>query len=188
MRITLTGPRSVGKSTIGKLLAQKMKLTYVSSDEIGEQALKKEGGLDKAIKSWIIGKMIQEKGYSLIKQAYRQENIVFDLSGGAFASRKWAEASEEVRILAKEKSLIIGLLPSKNKAEARAFLYTREKERPHFKALSEAELKAKIADDYPKFPTLFKKVCDLVVYVKGKSPETIVEEIQAFLASHSQHQ
>lgn len=54
MKITITGPRSVGKSTIGRLVARKLKMKYISSDEIGDKALKKEGGLDKAIKSGII--------------------------------------------------------------------------------------------------------------------------------------
>ncbi|MBT6823985.1 cytidylate kinase, partial [archaeon] len=32
MIITITGPRSVGKSTVSKILAKKLKLKYTSSD------------------------------------------------------------------------------------------------------------------------------------------------------------
>lgn len=40
MNITITGPRSVGKTTISKLIAKKLKLKYISSDEIGEKEFK----------------------------------------------------------------------------------------------------------------------------------------------------
>jgi len=42
MRIVITGPRSVGKMTISKELSKNLKLKYISSDELGEKALKKE--------------------------------------------------------------------------------------------------------------------------------------------------
>ena len=48
MKITITGPRSVGKTTISKIVAKKLRLNYFSSDEIGEKHLKKEG-VNKAI-------------------------------------------------------------------------------------------------------------------------------------------
>src|SRR3989344_5422199 len=104
MIITITGPRSVGKSTISKLVARKLGLKYVSSDEMGERALKKEGGLDKAIKSGVIGQFIKDSAYSLIREQYLKNNFVFDLSGGAVSSKKFPEASEKVRKIAKEKS------------------------------------------------------------------------------------
>ena len=63
MIITITGPRSVGKSTISKIVAKKLNMRYVSSDKIGEKAIKKEGGLDKAIKSGVIGKFIKKSAY-----------------------------------------------------------------------------------------------------------------------------
>jgi len=118
MIITITGPRSVGKSTISKLVAKKLKLKYISSDEIGERAMKKEGGLNKAIKSGAIEKFIEDSAYSLIRKEYRKNNFVFDLSGGSISSRKFPEASKKVRKIAKLKSTIIGLLPYKDKEKS----------------------------------------------------------------------
>jgi adenylate kinase family enzyme len=81
MKITIVGPRSVGKTTIAKMLARKLRLPYISSDEMGEKAMRKYGGLDAAIKSGIIKKFIKKSGYSIIRRAYKKDEFVFDLSG-----------------------------------------------------------------------------------------------------------
>ena len=177
MIITITGPRSIGKSTIAKLVAKKLKLRYVSSDEIGEKHLKKYGGLDKAIKSGVVGKFIKSSAYSLIRKEYTRDNFVFDLSGGAVSSKKFPEASEKVRKIAKKKSFIVGLLPSRNIKESIDFLFEREKERAHFKEMDKKELFEKTKKDYKKFPRIFNELCDVVIYVKDKSSESVADEI-----------
>ena len=177
MKITITGPRSVGKTTVSKLLAKKLKLKYYSSDEIGEEYLKKYGGLDKAIKSGIIGKFIKSSSYGLIRKIYKKDNFVFDLSGGAVSSKKYADASAKVRKTAKENSIIIGLFPSKNISESIKFLFEREKKRKHFKNSDQENLFAKTKKNYKKFPLLFQKLCNFIVYVKGKNPDEVVKEI-----------
>jgi len=168
MKITITGPRSVGKSTVAKLTAKKLKLSYISSDEIGEKALKKQGGLDKAIKSGTIAKFIENGSYNLIREVYKKENFVFDLSGGSISSRKYKEASEKVRKTAKKNSIIIGLLPSKNISESVKILFDREKQRKHFKQMNNFELSLKVNKDFKKFPKIFDKFCNFVIYTKDK--------------------
>ncbi len=178
MIITITGPRSVGKSTISKIVAEKLKLKYISSDEIGEKALEKHGGLDKAIKSGVIKEFIKEKGYSLINDVYaKEDNFVFDLSGGSISSRTFAESSEELRKNARAKSIVIGLLPSENIEESVKFLFEREKERKHFKESDKTELSKKVDEDLGKFPPIFKGWCNFVVYTKDKTSEQIADEI-----------
>ena len=177
MKITITCPRSVGKTTIAKIIAKELKLKYHSSDEIGEQHLKKYGGLDKAIKSGIIGKFIKDSSYGLIREIYKKDNFVFDLSGGSVSSKKYAEASERVRKTAKDNSIIIGLLPSKNIDESVKFLFEREKERIHFKDINKKKLLGKTKKDYKKFPVLFKELCNFIIYVKGKTSYKIVNEV-----------
>lgn len=181
MKITITGPRSVGKTTISKIVAKKLKLRRYSSDEIGEEHLKKHGGLDKAIKSRIADEFIKNSAYNLIREVYKKDNFVFDLSGGAVTSRKFAEVSEKVRKMAKENSIVIGLLPSKNIKESVEFLFEREKNRSHFKEINSEELRRKTEDDYKKFSPLLKKFCDFIIYVKGKSPKGVMREIIGFV-------
>ena len=177
MIITITGPRSVGKTTISKLLAKKLKLKHISSDEIGEKAKKNFGGLDKAIKSGKIDEFIKNGAYSLIRAEYEKNNFIFDLSGGSVTSTKFEKESEQVKKIAKEKSKIIGLLPSKNIEESINFLFEREKERIHFKDMDKEELFKKVKINYKKFPKIFGTLCDKIIYVKNKSKKEIIDEI-----------
>lgn len=177
MRIIITGPRSVGKSTVARILAKKTGLQYISSDELGEEAMKEIGGLDKAIKSGKIHEFIEKKGYSIILSVFEKDNFVFDLSGGSISSRSHVEASEEIRDAAKKSSFVIGLLPSPNSEKSARFLYEREKERKHFKGTGKDELLENTKKDFSKYPELFDKFCDAVIYVEGKTPDEIVQEI-----------
>ena len=145
MNITITGPRSVGKSTISKIVAEKLKLKYISSDEIGDKALKKNGGLDKATKSGIIIKFLKKNGYNLINNVYKNKNnYVFDLSGGSISSNKIKRASAQVRKNAKKKSIVIGLLPSNKINDSIDFLFKREVKRKHFKDMNRKDLFDKV--------------------------------------------
>lgn len=177
MIITITGPRSVGKSTISKIVAKELKMRYISSDEIGENVLKKQGGLDSSIKSGAIKQIIKSNGYSLILKEYEKDNFVFDLSGGSITSTDFPEASKEVREVAKSKSFIVGLLPFKNKAESIEFLFNREKERKHFKEMGEKDLLAKVERNYEKFPPIFKDFCDILIYTENRSSLDLADSI-----------
>jgi len=177
MIITITGPRSVGKSTVSKLVAKKMKLRYVSSDEIGEKALKKHGGLDKSIKSGIIKQFIKEKGYDLIIKEYKKNNFVFDLSGGSISSSDFPKASEELRKIVNKKSIVIGLLPFIDKNKSVRFLFNREKNRAHFKEVDKTELLARTKKRYPRISKILKEFCDRIIYTQEKPSSIIAEEI-----------
>lgn len=185
MKLTITGPRSVGKTTVSKLVAKKLKLKYISSDEIGENALKKEGGLDRAIKSGSINKFIRDGAYDLIRKIYSDEdNFVFDLSGGSVTSNKFKKSSKKVREVAKDKSIIIGLMPFKNSGKSIRFLLERERERVHFKGMDAVELLNKVEKSFNRFPKIFEKLCDKIIYVEKMSVEEIVEEILQALSSN----
>jgi len=177
MIITITGPRSVGKSTISKLVAKILNLEYTSLDEIAEDALKEHGGLSKAIKSGRMKGFIENSAYSLIERQYDKDNFVFDLSGGSLTSPSFTEARKKVRKIAKEKSVVVGMLPSKRIQESIDYLFEREKERVHFKDMNQKELYQKVEESYKRFPPMFKKFCDYVIYTKGKSPYNVAEEI-----------
>jgi shikimate kinase len=176
MRITITGPRSIGKSTVSKIVAKKLKLKYISSDSIGEKALKKHGGLDKAIKSGVIKKFIKKKGYTLIAKEYKKDNFVLDLSGGSVSSKEFERASKKLRKIVKSKSLVIGLLPYKNQKKSLILLFKRESKRKHFKKVDKALLLKKVTKDYKKFPLIFKQFCDIIIYMENKTPSKVAQE------------
>jgi adenylate kinase family enzyme len=164
--ITITGPRSVGKSTISKLLSKKLKLKYISSDELGEKLSKNFGGLDKAIKSGKIKELIRKKGYTEILKQYKKKNFIFDLSVGSYTSSDFKRASRQLRSVARKNSFVIGLLPSKKSGESIDFLYKREAKRSHFKNVDKEQLLERTKRRYPQQRDILLKNADKIIYVK----------------------
>lgn len=177
MKITITGPRSVGKSSVSKILAKKLSLKYISSDELGEKALKKYGGLDKAIKSKKIEEMIKEKGYSILLKQYTKKKFVFDLSIGSFSSNKFKKASKEIRICAKKNSIIFGLLPYRNDKKSINLLYSREIKRKHFLKSNKKELLERTKRRYPEQKEILLNHANHLIWTKEKTPTKIAKEI-----------
>jgi len=178
MNITIVGPRSVGKSTISKMLSAKLKYRYFESDDLMHEEMKEHGGLDKAIKS---GKteLIMKKGPAIVEKALRNNNIIFDLAGGAISSRTGTEmgvCQKVIKTISKQ-SYVVGLLPFKNDKESIKLLCQRERKREHFSGMDSGELNEKVKKDYLKLKPILKEVSNLVVYVKKKNPESIVDEI-----------
>ncbi|HIH14595.1 MAG TPA: hypothetical protein HA224_05085 [Nanoarchaeota archaeon] len=156
MNITITGPRSVGKSTISKLLSKKIKYNYISSDALMNAAMKKFGGLDKAIK---IGKTeLMSKGPAIVEKALSKDKIIFDLAGGAISSKQGFEIGvcQKVIKTITDKSIIIGLLPFANDAMSINLLYLREQKRKHFSDMDSKKLSEKTREDYLKLNPILK--------------------------------
>lgn len=176
MKITLTGPRSVGKSTIGKILAKKLNLKYISADDLMENAMKPYGGLDKAMKCGNIDK-IMNRAIPQVKSVMSKDNFIYDLAGGAISSRKHKKYVKPIIKLIKKESIIIGLLPSKNDAEAIKLLFNREKIRKHFLGMDKAELKEKVKKDYFKIKKVLPKVAKKVIYINNRPSDCVADEI-----------
>ncbi|MFB6246008.1 MAG: shikimate kinase [Candidatus Pacearchaeota archaeon] len=178
MKISITGPRSVGKTTISKKLAEKLGKKFYSSDEIADKELKNEGGLDASMKAGSISDFIKNRSVPMVKEVFEEDNFVLELAGGSVASSKYPEETSKIREIAREDSFFIGLLPSDDREESISFLYEREKDRNHFKGERHNDLYEKTKKDYQKFPEILQENCDLIVYVQGKSSEEIVREIE----------
>ncbi len=177
MKITITGPRSVGKTTISKLVAKKLKLNYVSSDEIGEKITKKFGGLHKAIKSGEIKEALRKNGYSLLEKEYKKENFVFDLSIGSFTSTDFKSASKRLRSIAKRKSLVIGLLPFRQNYKSISLLFNREAKRKHFIDSDKQALLKRTKKRYTQQKEIILKNCHLVIFMGDKTKNEVVKVI-----------
>ena len=178
MKITITGPRSVGKSSVSPLVAKKLKLKYISSDELGEKEFKKQGGLDKVIKSGKIKEIINSGGYNLILDAYKKnKNFVFDLSAGAFTSRSMSKASHEIRKIAKKDSFIVGLLPYKNRIRSSFLLFNRERKRIHFQNSKKSALFLRTFRKYKHIKKILLNNSNLIIFTRKKTPNEISKEI-----------
>ena len=110
----------------------------------------------------------------------QKDNFVFDLAGGAISSRKkeLKRSVKYIQSLVSKRSILIGILPCKNKKEAVEFLFEREKNRAHFKNEKPKELLKKVREDYEKLPPILERLCRHIIYVKDKSLIEIVLEIE----------
>lgn len=184
MKITLIGPRSVGKSTVGKALSKRIKIRYIEGDKRMHKELKKHGGLDKVIKS---GKthLIEQKAVPLIVKILQNKKIILDLAGGAISSKKHKKVSERIIKIITEKSCVIGLLPFKNNKESIEFLFNRERKRKHFKKEDKRSLKNQVKKDYLKLKPKLMKHSNIIIYTKDKAPSQIVNEIIKKVSAHT---
>lgn len=178
MRITVIGPRSVGKSTISKLLAERLGLEYLESDSLMSRELTEFGGLDAAIKA---GKLeeIMKRGPRIVSEALTRDNVLLDLAGGAISSRTGMEMGvcQEIISSIKSNSFIVGLLPYEEDEKSINLLINREKNREHFKKMDIEELEENTRKDYLKVKNSFENVIDSLVYVGDKTSKEIVEEV-----------
>jgi shikimate kinase len=180
MRITLIGPRSVGKSTVGKLLCKNLSLEYIESDSEMFRLLEKYGGPNKLVESGN-KRLIHEHSTIILKSAFTKDNVLIDFSAGSISSRSCPEVNEANKRIMKDLSVVVGLLPCQNDSEATRFLFSRESERAHFIGKDANELLDKVKKDYLKLKPVLINLSNVLVYVKDKTPEDIVKDILANL-------
>lgn len=165
--IFLYGPSGAGKSTIGKLLAQTLKLPFVDSDQVIEANV----GLS-------IPEIMTEQGEAqlrdfestALKQIVTENERVIALGGGALlrdANRTLVEACGKVILLNANVST----------------LYERLQQDLNQRPLLAGDLKSKLAsylegraEHYSSFP--------LKIDVDGKTPEQITHDAQVMLGRH----
>lgn len=144
MIIFIIGPGGVGKSTSGKILAEKLKFNLIDLDLVFCEQIK------------IVGTYIQDKGY----KSYCEENsklfyqllenincdTVFILSSGFLIHEGLAEKHHETL---KERGISILLLPSNSIEESANIVVERQLQRG-FGLQKESE-RQKFIDRYPKY-------------------------------------
>ncbi len=157
-----------GKSTVGKILAKKLKMGYVNTDEIIEEKEKKkisqifeEDGED----------YFRKKEREVIKDISKDNHQIIDLGGGAIIKE------ENLKDLRKN-GLIICLTASLEEIMKR----TEEEERPLLKIKS-SKLKVKRRERRKKIAELLKKrepyykKADILLDTTGISPSQVAEKI-----------
>jgi len=176
VKITLIGPRSVGKSTVSKILADKLNLPLLSSDDLMDMALKETGGLDKTIKAGN-SQAIVEKAIPLMRRLIREKDFVLDIAGGSISSTKYLEVSKEVKDLLRNNTMVIGLLPYEDEERSIIHLFDREKHRAHFSSEDPDELLANVRKSYKKLLKPMEEICNFIIITKDNSPDQVANEI-----------
>ena len=120
--LTLTGMMGVGKSTIGKNLAKKLKYNFFDVDELIEN---KEGASISSIFKNKSENYFRKIENDITLQVLKRKNSVISLGGGAFLNKP-------IRTGAKEKSIsfwldvdIVKLIERLKKSKKRPLLYKK---------------------------------------------------------------
>ena len=178
MKLVINGPRSVGKTTLSKVLSKKLNLTYIEFDKEMDKALEDLGGLHQALKEDQIEETMKRTNI-VLKEILAKDNIVLDLAGGATGRREYAE---ENRTILKDSEVIL-LLPNRHEATAIKTLQDREIKRDHFLSLqdsghlTERQIKLRLRTHYTKNLPFWKEFANHIVYSDNRTPEAIAEEI-----------
>ena len=160
--IILIGMRGSGKSTISKLLADRLKISHLDVDKL----ITSEAGLDildiVRQKGWTYFRDIESK---IIKKIFLLSDTVIATGGGAIVREKNAS-------YLKKNGIFVFLNASAN------ILVERNKKLSHNPRLTNKKtIDEEIRVLLKKRNILYKKLADITVSVDGKKPKDIVDEI-----------
>lgn len=174
--IILIGPVAVGKTTTAKLLSEKLNKPFVSLDDLRFDYYKEVGYDNDHMK-----KLHEKAGimaifqYGKIFDAHSIERIleehqdcIFDFGGGNIVCGFDFDLNRIKRALAPYENIVF-LIPSASKEESLEIINSRRNIKPHEKELIE----------YLVFNNSSHKVAKHTVYVKGKTPEEVCNEVLA---------
>ena len=166
MSFIIIGPRSIGKSTIGKALSKKLNIEYFDFDTYVEKEL---NGIDRHIKEDGVESYRTEEE-KILKQFVSElpKSCVISVGGGTIASQ-FNNLSIRNSSLLKSVGNIIYLSPSENKEEATKILFEREQKRAGDKTYSETLKLFEIRKP------IYEKISNLKIEVKNKSISEIIE-------------
>jgi shikimate kinase len=174
--IVLTGPVRTEKSTLGRLLAEKLGLPQVSLDVLREQYYQ-EIGFDP-----LLAKEIRQKGGFLALMFYRElfaahaverilaahHDCVIDFGAGIYESD---ESFARVQKALSEFLNVVLLLPSPDFDESLLILKERDSNPP-------ADLTMDLNTRFLRHHSYYD-LARITVYTRGKTPEETCEEILA---------
>ncbi len=159
--IFLIGPMGAGKSTIGRLLAERLVLPFKDSDH----EIEARSGADIP---WIFD-VEGEAGFrrretAVLADLTCEQGIVLATGGGAILK-------EENRTLLKQGGTVVYLAASVEQQYART---RRDRQRP---LLREADPHARLAQLFAEREPLYLSIADCVVTTDRRTPRLVVQEI-----------
>ena len=165
--IYLVGPMGAGKSTIGRVLAAELHLTFRDSDKVIEERT----GADIP---WIFD-MEGEEGFrereSAVLEELSQETNTVIATGGGIILRL------QNRLLMQSSGYVCYLTASTEQLVERT---ARDKKRP---LLQVENPRQKIIDLLAARDPLYREAADFVVNTDRRSPKLVSQEISAFVSS-----
>jgi len=183
--VTLIGPRSVGKTTVGKLLAKILNAKHIDLDMYSNKKLSKQGGITGFIDKYkvyggdtLAWAYYHRYQFRFLKEIFSKKGkFVLDIGGGTFFE-VFSDDKRNAEFI-KRQSVVIALLPTKSLKKSVTFLFKREKKRPHWKKKNfpDKELKWYVERDYTGLLPILNKYADFKIYVENKTKEQVVDRI-----------
>jgi shikimate kinase len=174
--LVIIGPPTVGKTTVSKLLAEKLGIPRVSMDDVLFTYFK-EVGFDEDHWKLVSEKLGRSAGYRYLKVfgshgvkrlLESHHNCVFDFGGGGVTG-EFPDEFAAIRAALNDFKNVVFLIPSADKRESLQYLYGRLGINPPGWTLLEHLINHDAHDKLAKY----------VVYVKDKTPPQICDEIIA---------
>ncbi len=172
--IILLGPIAVGKTTTAKLLSKKLNKPFVSIDDLRFDYYKEIGyDHDHMVqiheKAGIFGVFQYGKifdSHSIERILEDHSDCVFDFGGGNIVSSFSFDSERIIKALAPYKNIVL-MLPCDDKEESLEFIFNRRDVKESDKEFIR----------YLVFNHANEKIANHTVYVKGKTPEEVCNEI-----------
>jgi shikimate kinase len=172
--LIIIGPPTIGKTTVSKLLAEKLNIPRISMDDLLFTYFK-EVGFDENHWKLIAEKLGRPAAYRYLKvfgsygvkrMLESHQNCVFDFGGGGVTGEFPDEYSAMKASLNDFKNVVF-LIPTPDKKESLQYLYKRLNINPPGWTILEHIIFHQAHEDFAKH----------TIYVKDKSPMQICDEI-----------
>lgn len=176
----IIGPAGVGKTTVSKLLAERLDVPKVSMDDVLFGYFR-EVGFDEDHWKHIAEKLGKPAAYRYLKVfgSYGvkriledNQNCVFDFGGGGVMG-EFPDEFAAMKTALSEFENVVFLIPAPDKKESLRFLYDRLKINPPGWTILE----------HLVFHPTHEELAKHTVYVKGKTPEQVCDDILMKLGS-----
>ena len=165
--IVLIGPMGSGKTTVGRRLAEQLKIDFYDADH---EIINKTGvSIDHIFD--IEGEQgFRKRESDVLEELSSKPNIVLATGGGAVLS-------EGNRLLLKKSGSVIYLLSSVDQILRRT---AKSKTRPLLE--NSSDRRKTISDIIDSRDSLYREIATFIINTNGKKLNEIINEIQSFLA------
>lgn len=172
--IGILGPPGIGKSTIGKKIAKKMKISFLDLDEF---ISKKTNMKNTKEVIRVYGRLYFWKiGHKCLKEVLlkKRKNYVLAFSGGVICHRDKRDLKDKNLKLIKKYSFNILLLPSRRLKESVSILWPRQEDNKRNTGINNIkELKQYLKERKNKY----RLGADVIVFTNNSSIKNITSSI-----------
>lgn len=165
--IVLIGPMGSGKTTVGRRLAEQLKIDFYDADH---EIINKTGVSIDHIFDVEGEQGFRKRESDVLEELTSMHNIVLATGGGAVLS-------EGNRLLLKKSGSVIYLLSSVEQILRRT---AKSKTRPLLE--NSSDRRKTISDIIDSRDSLYREIATFIINTNGKKLNEIINEIQSFLA------